>query len=90
MLQRKRRRTVRNRSLTAYISAGTFLVAVFMDRFWKKLLMFVAVCVLAIVMNTFRYLFLMGWAYHYGVVPSMKSRLLRRCIERVVCDALVE
>ncbi|GHC09063.1 hypothetical protein GCM10007047_27910 [Cerasicoccus arenae] len=54
------------RSLTGCIFAGTFLAAVFLDRFWKKALLFVTACVLAFVMNIFRSLFLTGWAYHYG------------------------
>ncbi|WP_269538177.1 exosortase/archaeosortase family protein [Cerasicoccus fimbriatus] len=54
------------RSLTGCIFAGTFLAAVFLDRFWKKVLLFVAACVLAFIMNIFRSLFLTGWAYHYG------------------------
>ncbi|WP_309379850.1 exosortase/archaeosortase family protein [Cerasicoccus frondis] len=54
------------RSLTGCIFAGTFLAAVFLDKFWKKLLLFVAACVLAFIMNIFRSLFLTAWAYHYG------------------------
>jgi len=54
------------RSLTGCIFAGTFLAAVFLDRFWKKLLLFVTACLLAFIMNIFRSLFLTGWAYHYG------------------------
>ncbi|WP_309398109.1 exosortase/archaeosortase family protein [Cerasicoccus maritimus] len=54
------------RSLTGCIFAGTFLASVFLDKFWKKVLLFVAACVLAFIMNIFRSLFLTGWAYHYG------------------------
>lgn len=54
------------RSLTGCIFAGSFLAAVFLDRLWKKVLMIVVACILAIIMNIFRSLFLTGWAYHYG------------------------
>lgn len=54
------------RSLTACIFAGTFLSAVFLDRFWKKFLMVGTAMILAFVTNIFRSLFLTGWAYAYG------------------------
>lgn len=54
------------RSLTGCIFAGSFLAAVFLDRFWKKVILLSLACVLAFVMNIFRSLFLTGWAYAYG------------------------
>ncbi len=54
------------RSLTGCIFAGSFLAAVFLNKFWKKVLLLTAAIVLAFVMNIFRSLFLTGWAYAYG------------------------
>lgn len=54
------------RSLTGCIFAGTFLAAVFLDRFWKKVLLVAVACILAFIMNIFRSMFLTGWAYAYG------------------------
>lgn len=53
-------------SLTACIFVGTFLAAVFLDRFWKKVLLVVVAMMLAVVTNLFRSLFLTSWAYAYG------------------------
>jgi exosortase len=54
------------RSLTACLFAGSFLAAVFLDRFWKKILLLSMSAVLAFCMNVVRSLFLTGWAYRYG------------------------
>ncbi|MGA2052709.1 MAG: exosortase/archaeosortase family protein [Opitutales bacterium] len=54
------------RSLTACLFSGSFLAAVFLDRFWKKVLLLGMSAVLAFVMNVVRSLFLTGWAYAYG------------------------
>jgi len=54
------------RSLTGCIFAGSFLAATFLDRFWKKVLLVGAACVLAFVMNILRSIFLTGWAYANG------------------------
>jgi exosortase len=54
------------RSLTGSIFAGSFLAAVFLDRFWKKIALVVAAMVLAFFTNIVRSLFLTGWAYAYG------------------------
>ena len=54
------------RSLTGCIFAGSFLSAVFLDKFWKKFLLLMTACVLAFVMNIFRSVFLTAWAYRYG------------------------
>ncbi|ADE54150.1 Exosortase EpsH-related protein [Coraliomargarita akajimensis DSM 45221] len=54
------------RSLTACLFAGSFLAAVFLDRFWKKVLMVLAAMVLAVVTNLMRSFFLTLWAYHHG------------------------
>jgi exosortase/archaeosortase family protein len=54
------------RSLTACLFSGSFLAAVFLDRFWKKVLLLGMSAVLAFAMNVFRSLFLTGWAYAYG------------------------
>ena len=53
-------------SLTACLFVGTFLAAVFLGRFWKKILLVVAAMMLAVVTNLFRSLFLTSWAYAYG------------------------
>lgn len=53
-------------SLTACIFVGTFLAAVFLDRFWKKVLMVLAAMLLAVLTNLIRSLFLTSWAYVYG------------------------
>ncbi|MGJ8638213.1 MAG: exosortase/archaeosortase family protein [Opitutaceae bacterium] len=53
-------------SLMACLFAGSFLAAVFLNRFWKKaLLVFVAMC-LAIFTNLCRSIFLTLWAYYNG------------------------
>ncbi|MBC2594776.1 exosortase/archaeosortase family protein [Ruficoccus amylovorans] len=54
------------RSLTGCIFVGSFMAAVFLDRFWKKVLMVGLSMVLAFVTNIMRSLFLTGWAYAYG------------------------
>jgi exosortase len=54
------------RSLTGCLFAGSFLAAVFLDRFWKKVLLVAAALVLAFLTNLLRSLFLTAWAYAYG------------------------
>ncbi len=54
------------RSLTGCLFAGSFLAAVFLDRFWKKILLVVAAMAFAFLTNLLRSLFLTGWAYAYG------------------------
>jgi len=54
------------RSLTGCLFAGSFLAAVFLDRFWKKVLLVGAAMVLAFLTNLLRSLFLTAWAYAYG------------------------
>jgi len=54
------------RSLTACLFAGSFLAAVFLNRWWKKVLLVVCAMVFAFVMNIFRSLFLTTWAHLYG------------------------
>jgi len=54
------------RSLTGCIFAGSFLSAVFLNKFWKKLLLVSSACVVAFVMNIFRSIFLTAWAYANG------------------------
>ena len=53
-------------SLTACIFVGTFLAAVFLERFWKKALLVLAAMLLAVLTNLMRSLFLTAWAYSYG------------------------
>lgn len=54
------------RSLTGCLFVGSFLGAVFMDKFWKKALMvFLAMC-FAVLMNLIRSMFLTVWSYHNG------------------------
>jgi len=54
------------RSLTGCLFAGTFLAAVFLDRFWKKVLLVAAALGFAFLTNLMRSLFLTAWAYAYG------------------------
>lgn len=54
------------RSLTGCLFAGTFLAAVFLDRFWKKVLLVAAALGFAFLTNLMRSLFLTAWAYTYG------------------------
>ena len=54
------------RSLTACLFAGSFLAAVYLDRFWKKVLLVATAMGMAFLGNLLRSLFLTFWAYHYG------------------------
>lgn len=54
------------RSLTGCLFAGSFLAAVFLDRFWKKCLLVGSAMLLAFLTNLLRSLFLTAWAYRYG------------------------
>jgi exosortase/archaeosortase family protein len=54
------------RSLTGCLFAGSFLAAVFLDRFWKKVLLVVAAILFAFFTNLLRSVFLTAWAYAYG------------------------
>ena len=53
-------------SLTACIFVGTFLAAVFLDSFRKKVLLVLTAMLLAVLTNLMRSLFLTSWAYAYG------------------------
>jgi exosortase len=54
------------RSLTACLFAGSFLASVFLNRFWKKMLLVAAAMGFAVLTNMIRSLFLTLWAYSYG------------------------
>ena len=54
------------RSLTACLFAGSFLAAVFLNRFWKKVLLVAAAMCLAVLTNLIRSMFLTLWAYYNG------------------------
>ena len=54
------------RSLTACLFAGSFLASVFLQRFWKKILLVAAAMGLAVLTNLLRSLFLTMWAYYHG------------------------
>ena len=54
------------RSLTGCLFAGSFLAALYLDRFWQKSLLVAAAMGLALLTNLLRSLFLTGWAYAYG------------------------
>lgn len=54
------------RSLTACLFAGSFLAAVFLDRWWKKVLLVGLAMLFAFIMNIFRSIFLTAWAHMYG------------------------
>jgi len=53
-------------SLMACLFAGSFLAAVFLNRFWKKVLLVLVAMCLAVFTNLLRSMFLTLWAYHYG------------------------
>jgi exosortase/archaeosortase family protein len=54
------------RSLTGCLFAGSFIAAVFLETFWKKIALITAALLLAFVTNLGRSLFLTAWAYNYG------------------------
>jgi len=54
------------RSLTACLFAGSFLAAVFLDKFWKKFSLVALSMFMAFFFNILRALFLSLWAYEYG------------------------
>lgn len=54
------------RSLTACLFAGSFLAAVYLNKFWKKVLLVGLAMSLAFFTNILRSIFLTGWAYRYG------------------------
>ncbi len=54
------------RSLTACLFTGAFLAAVFLDRWWKKLMLIGAALALAVATNLLRSVFLTAWAYQHG------------------------
>lgn len=54
------------RSLTACLFAGSFLSAVFLNRFWKKVLLVAISMLFAFCTNLLRGLFPTAWAYHHG------------------------
>lgn len=54
------------RSLTACLFAGSFLASVFLDRFWKKILLVGAAMFFAVLTNLIRSIFLTLWAYYHG------------------------
>jgi len=64
------------RSLTGCLFSGAFLAAVYLDRAWQKISLFVAAVLLAFGANLARSLFLTAWAYAYE----------SRAIEGVVHD----
>ncbi len=54
------------RSFTACLFAGSFLSAVFLDKFWKKVGLVVSAIGFAFLTNLARSLFLTAWAYNYS------------------------
>lgn len=54
------------RSLTACIFAGSFLAAVYLKQFWKKVVLVLTAMLFAVITNLFRSTFLTLWAYFYG------------------------
>ena len=54
------------RSLTACIFAGSFLAAVYLKQFWKKVVLVLTAMLFAVITNLFRSAFLTLWAYFYG------------------------
>ena len=53
-------------SLMACLFTGSFLAAVFLNRFWKKVLLVIAAMCLAVLTNLCRSIFLTLWAYYNG------------------------
>jgi exosortase/archaeosortase family protein len=62
------------RSLTGCLFAGSFLAAVFLKRFWEKVILVVAAMGFAFLANLARSIFLTSWAYAYGS-DSIEGRL---------------
>jgi exosortase/archaeosortase family protein len=62
------------RSLKACLFAGSFLGAVMLDRFWKKVTLVVASMIFAFAMNLVRGIFLTAWAYRNGAA-SIEGRV---------------
>jgi exosortase len=54
------------RSLTACLFAGSFLGAVYFDKFWKKVFLVGTAMLFAFINNIFRSVFLTAWAYAKG------------------------
>lgn len=54
------------RSLTACLFAGSFLGAVFLQKYWKKVALIAVALCLAVFTNLLRSLFLTAWAYNFG------------------------
>jgi len=54
------------RSLTACLFAGSFLAAVMLDKFWKKVALVVLSMFFAFFNNILRAMFLSFWAYEFG------------------------
>ncbi len=54
------------RSLTACLFTGTFLAAVFLERWWKKIALIASALALAVFTNLLRSVFLTAWAYANG------------------------
>lgn len=54
------------RSLTACLFAGSFLAAVFLNRFWKKFMLVGLAMCFAVLTNLVRSLFLTLWTYYQG------------------------
>ncbi len=61
------------RSQTACLFSGSFLAAVFLEKFWKKALLVVMAMVLAFATNIMRSLFLTAWAYYKGAEAMEKQ-----------------
>ncbi len=61
------------RSQTACLFSGSFLAAVFLEKFWKKALLVAMAMVLAFATNILRSLFLTGWAYYRGADAMEKQ-----------------
>jgi exosortase len=61
------------RSFTGCLFAGSFLAAVFLEQFWKKVLLVSLSILFAFGMNILRALFLTAWAYRYGEANMEES-----------------
>lgn len=79
------------RSLTACIFAGSFLAAVFLNKFWKKVLLVGSAMLLAFITNIGRSLFLTAWAYVNGSesIDGMVHDVAGYAVLGITCIGLI-
>ncbi|MEM7673702.1 MAG: exosortase/archaeosortase family protein [Verrucomicrobiota bacterium] len=79
------------RSMTACLFAGSFLGAVFLHKFWKKVLLILLAMGFAFFTNILRSLFLTGWAYAYGseAIEGMVHDVAGYAVLGITCLGLI-